>query len=117
MVSQNRVLLLTAALFGNTFAADEKTTTTTACTATSTGSGAFFDLRPDIATAPKDGSKHKRGPSADYLVRGYDYNSNFTLNFCEPVVKPVEDVVGLDKASWRNVSAYYEKDGKVYSLG
>lgn len=39
------------------------------------------------------------------------------MNVCAPVVKEVKDVVGVDKAMWKNVSAYYEAEGKVYSLG
>ncbi|KAK0630875.1 mannose-6-phosphate receptor binding domain-containing protein [Bombardia bombarda] len=89
----------------------------TSCVATST-SGAFYDLRPDMAVAVVEGAKPLKGaPTADYLARGYDYGSNFTLNICGSVVKTVEDVVGLDKAAWKNVSAYYESKGKVYSLG
>lgn len=117
MVSRSRLLLLAAALFGASLAADEKTTTTTACTATATGGKAYFDLRPDIAVAPKDG-KHKRSKSEDYTARGYDYGYNFTLNICEAVIEKPEKVVGIDEALWKNVSAYYEgKDGKTYSLG
>lgn len=106
---------------GSCLAASEpaKTTSTAPCTASST-SGAFYDLRPDIAVAVKEGVKPKKGiPTADYLARGHDYgpNANFTMNICDAVVKPVKDVVGLDKALWKNVSAYYEAGGKVYSLG
>jgi cation-dependent mannose-6-phosphate receptor len=59
----------------------------------------------------------KGSPTEDYLARGWDYGSNFTLNICNAVVKKVEDVVGVEKALWQNVSAYYESKGKVYSLG
>jgi cation-dependent mannose-6-phosphate receptor len=117
MVSRSRLLLLAAATLGFSLAADEKTTTTTACTATATGGKAYFDLRPDIAVAPKT-RKHKRAKSEDYTARGYDYGYNFTLNICEAVIQKPEKVVGIDEALWKNVSAYYEgKDGKTYSLG
>ncbi|KAL1961318.1 hypothetical protein VTO42DRAFT_46 [Malbranchea cinnamomea] len=49
--------------------------------------------------------------------KGHDYGANFTINICAPVVERLEDVVGVDKALWKNVSAYYEQDGKVYSIG
>ncbi|RCI15351.1 hypothetical protein L249_6541 [Ophiocordyceps polyrhachis-furcata BCC 54312] len=98
---------------GDARAASETTTTTTtapACTATSsTGSGAFFDLRPDLA-----GSTNK---AKDYHAKGYDYGSNFTLNICGSLVEPVSDVVGIDKKLWANVSAYYMAHDSVYSIG
>jgi len=93
------------------------TSTTTACVATST-SGAFYDLRPDVAVVVEEGVKIPKGvPTEDYLARGYDYGANFTLNICGAVVKKVEEAVGIEKSSWKNISAYYETKGKVYSLG
>ncbi|KAI0428045.1 mannose-6-phosphate receptor binding domain-containing protein [Xylaria sp. FL1042] len=98
----------------------QATTTTTACTASST-SGAFFDLRPDAAIKPKpDGSRpsHSRGaPLTDYKARGFDYGSNFTLNICNAVVEPIEDVDGIEEGKWQNISAYYVSQGNYYSLG
>ncbi|KAH8674184.1 mannose-6-phosphate receptor binding domain-containing protein [Xylariales sp. PMI_506] len=108
-------------LAGNAFAAaePEKTTTTSACTATST-SGAFYDLRPDMAIKlPADGSKpaNKAAPTDDYHARGWDYGSNFTLNICGPVVDPVHNAIGLTDSALTNISAYYVSKGDVYSLG
>lgn len=124
MVSRSRLLLVTAALFGGSSLAapadDKPTTTQTACTAISTTGGSFFDLRPDIAVAPKtDAKKHTRGPpSEDYFVKGYDYPYNFTLNICEPVLKTPDRVVGLDPDLHQNVSAYYTTAaGDTYSIG
>lgn len=134
MISTARLLLLLAAatLFPTTTlanpapaaAAADKSTTAIACTATSTKGGSFFDLRPDIAVAPggkkKDGlgGKYKRAPTEDYSVKGYDYGYNFTLNICEAVLKPPEDVVGLETGAYRNMSAYYTTEaGKVFSIG
>ncbi|KAI0883502.1 mannose 6-phosphate receptor domain-containing protein [Annulohypoxylon maeteangense] len=98
----------------------DKTTTSTACTASST-SGAFFDLRQDIALKLNpDGSKpaHSNGaPIVDYKAKGYDYGANFTLNICAAVVEPVDGVIGVDSGKWQNVSAYYTSKGDVYSLG
>ncbi|KAK5627961.1 hypothetical protein RRF57_003676 [Xylaria bambusicola] len=98
----------------------ESTSTTTACTASST-SGAFFDLRPDAAIKPKpDGSRpsHSRGaPLTDYKARGWDYGSNFTLNICNAVVEPIEDVKDIEDSKWQNISAYYVSEGEYYSLG
>ena len=45
---------------------------------------------------------------------------NFTMNFCGGVIEDLGNmggVEGVDKELWRNVSAYYKHDGKVYSIG
>lgn len=116
------VLLALAAVAGLACAAESSTTTTTttipvpACTATSHTSGAFFDLRPDIAAKPEEG-KSAKGSTTDYHARGYDYGRNFTLNICSPVVDPVQDVVGVGQDQWKNVSAYYTYKGEIYSIG
>jgi cation-dependent mannose-6-phosphate receptor len=120
----SRGLVLALAALAGVASADEATKTmaattsvVTPCVATSTN-GAFFDLRPDAAVAVVDGEKPLKGiPTEDYIARGWDYGFNFTLNICNPVVHKVEDVVGVDEALWKNVSAYYETKGKVYSLG
>ncbi len=125
----SRGLLLALAALAGVASANETTTTKTTktaststpvvtpCVATAT-SGAFFDLRPDTAVVVVEGEKHVKGvPTEDYVARGWDYGSNFTLNVCNAVVKKVTDVVGVEKSLWRNVSAYYETKGKVYSLG
>lgn len=118
MVLQSRLLLLAAALLGSSLAADDKTPTATACTAISTKGGSFFDLRPDIAVAPKKDGKSKRGPSADYEVKGYDYGYNFTLNICEAVINTPQEVVGIESSLYKNISAYYKTEkGDVFSLG
>ncbi|KAI0971202.1 mannose-6-phosphate receptor binding domain-containing protein [Xylaria arbuscula] len=114
-------ILSLLALTSTAVAADSHaTSTTTACTASST-SGAFFDLRPDAAIKPKpDGSRpsHSRGaPLTDYKARGFDYGSNFTLNICNAVVEPIEDVKGIEESKWQNISAYYVSQGDYYSLG
>src|SRR5437870_10516756 len=95
---RTRPLPLLAALLGVAIAATEpdKTTSTAPCTASSTG-GAFYDLRPDIAFALADGAKPKKGVrSTDYVARGHDYGSNFTVNICGALVKPPKEVVGID---------------------
>ena len=83
-----------------------KTTQAPACTATSSsGSGAFFDLRPDIAKVPEKGKTHWTGVTKDYYSRGYDYGKNFTMNICGAVLDPVKDVTGVKESQWANVSA------------
>jgi cation-dependent mannose-6-phosphate receptor len=113
--------LLALTLTSSAVASDaEPTTTVTACTASST-SGAFFDLRPDAAIKAKpDGSRpsNSRGaPLTDYKARGFDYGSNFTLNICNAVVEPIEDVKDIEESKWQNISAYYVSHGDYYSLG
>lgn len=86
------------------------------CTMTSPYSGSFFDLTSLQIPDPKlSKAKHPREHS--WNATGYDLGYNFTLNICGPVLEPVEDVVGVDKALWKNISAYYKQDGKIYSLG
>ncbi|KJZ74946.1 hypothetical protein HIM_05677 [Hirsutella minnesotensis 3608] len=107
-----------AALAGAADNAPSSTTAAPACTATSsTGSGAFFDLRPDMAARPEKGQSHKAAVTKDYRAKGYDYGKNFTLNVCGAVVDPVTDVVGIDRNLWANVSAYYMSHGSIYSIG
>ncbi|KAG9257137.1 putative vacuolar sorting receptor [Emericellopsis atlantica] len=94
------------------------TTPAPACTATSTtGSGAYFDLRPDIAWPEDDEKAHRYAQHKDYHARGYDYGKNFTINICNSVVDPLTDVVGLEESQWQNVSAYYMSHGDIYSIG
>ncbi|KAH8692828.1 putative vacuolar sorting receptor [Talaromyces proteolyticus] len=90
------------------------------CTVQSTTTGSYFDLNP-IALAPpelKDGRKvHKTDRDTSWQAQGHDYGTNFTVNICAPVIETVKDVVGVDKSRWQNVSAYYQQDGKIYSIG
>ncbi|KXH38131.1 hypothetical protein CSAL01_09525 [Colletotrichum salicis] len=114
------LLLLLAAATAR--AADTTTSSTTAsapaCTAASkSGSGAFYDLRPDIAVKPEEGKSSKSGVSVDYHARGWDYGRNFTLNICAPVIEALDDVEGLTKSESKNVSAFYEYKNEVYSIG
>lgn len=90
------------------------------CTVQSLTTGAFFDLSTISLSPPelKDGRKvHKNDRDESWEARGHDYGTNFTINICAPVIESMVDVVGVDKARWQNVSAYYEQKGKVYSLG
>ena len=66
----------------------------------------------------KEGKKaHKDDRTESWHAKGYDYQTNFTLNFCAPVVEELRDVVGVDEGLWRNVSAFYTLGGKTYSIG
>ncbi|OKL60633.1 hypothetical protein UA08_04168 [Talaromyces atroroseus] len=90
------------------------------CSVQSPTTGAFFDLNSISLSPPelKDGRKvHKTDRDESWEARGHDYGANFTMNICAPVIETVVDVVGVEKARWQNVSAYYEHKGKIYSLG
>lgn len=88
------------------------------CTIRSNHSGSFFDLNHiSITPLPKGKKPHKDQRTESWRARGYDYPANFTLNVCAPVVEDLSHVVGVDKHLWRNVSAYYERDGKTFSIG
>ncbi|CZS93872.1 probable MRL1 Mannose 6-phosphate Receptor Like [Rhynchosporium graminicola] len=114
-------LLITLALhYGVNGAASDEKKLLEPCTISS-ASGNFYDLRSLSIPVPTGDKKVSKGVKVDdWLARGYDYHNNtanFTLNVCAPVVGALEDVVGVEKNLWRNVSAYYEIDDKKYSIG
>ncbi|KAI5310264.1 Cation-independent mannose-6-phosphate receptor CI-MPR [Ascosphaera atra] len=39
------------------------------------------------------------------------------MNICAPVIENLNAVEGVDESNWKNISAYYTKDGKTYSIG
>ena len=88
------------------------------CTAHNPINGQFYDLNA-ITVHPLQNHKkvHKDDRTESWKARGYDYNANFTLNFCAPVIEPLDDVVGVKDSLVKNVSAYYTMDGKTYSIG
>ncbi|KAE8844039.1 hypothetical protein PTNB73_08384 [Pyrenophora teres f. teres] len=91
------------------------------CTVISPTSERFFDLNPMRRLPPsKDDGKKSSKKDADegsWHARGYDYNANFTINFCGPVVEELDAVQDLDKAMWKNVSAFYEKGNQQWAIG
>ena len=101
----------------NAAASDDKTAPMDPCTIAST-TGSFYDLRSLSLIPPQDGKKPgKNEKTESWHARGYDYKSNFTLNVCAPVVEELDDVVGIDKGHYQNISAFYEFGSKTYSLG
>lgn len=101
----------------NAAASDDVKKPSNPCTIAST-SGSFYDLGPLSILPPTYGKKPgKNDKTSSWHARGYDYKSNFTLNVCAPVIEDVEDVVGVDRGHWKNVSAFYEFEDKTYSLG
>jgi len=67
---------------------------------------------PDPDKTPKKDTRTESWPA-----KGWDYNANFSMNICAPVIEPVRKVQGIDEKQWQNVSAYYQKDGKTFSIG
>ena len=102
-------------------AADEKSKEKSLkpCTIHSPSSGAFFDLNSlHIQPPGKDSKSSKKDDKVEsWHAKGYDYGTNFTLNFCGPVVEELDDVEGVSKSRWRNVSAFYKVGKRTYSIG
>lgn len=55
--------------------------------------------------------------SESWHARGYDYGANFTLNICAPVVEKLDKVEGIEDDRKANISGFYMKDDKVFSIG
>lgn len=88
------------------------------CTIKSSSSGAFFDLNSlYIKPSSEDSNSKKEDHVESWHARGYDYGHNFTLNFCGPVVEELDDVEGVSKSLWKNVSAFYTVGSRTYSIG
>ncbi len=87
------------------------------CTVVSPTTERFFDLTGLRRTPAKEGERKKDAEEGSWHARGYDYGANFTLNFCGPVVEELSNVQDLDKALWRNVSAFYERGDRQYAIG
>ncbi|KAJ5894168.1 hypothetical protein N7495_005859 [Penicillium taxi] len=114
-------LLLLSSFLGLTGAAtDHPHLDDAPCVARSPASGLYFDLSAISLQPPqlKDGKKlHQNDRDDSWHAKGHDYNANFTINICAPVIEDVTDVVGVPSSRWSNISAYYEQSGKVYSIG
>ena len=109
-------LLQSHAAFGAS--SNDKSKPIKPCTIRSPSTDRFFDLNPIHISLSESGKKtHKDDKTDSWHAKGYDYGANFTINFCGPVVEELNDVVDLEKSLWKNVSAFYEMDGKQYSIG
>lgn len=88
------------------------------CTIFSPSNGNYFDLNA-LTVHPLNNHKkaHKDDRTKSWQAFGWDYGTNFTINFCQPVIETLEDVVGVDEKLWANVSAYYKMNGETYSIG
>lgn len=90
------------------------------CTLHSPNTGAYFDLNTISVLPPeeRDGNNvHGEQREESWHARGYDHGANFTINICAPTIEKLDDVVGVEKERWQNVSAFYKMDGKTYSIG
>ncbi|KAL6713498.1 Cation-independent mannose-6-phosphate receptor CI-MPR [Lecanora helva] len=107
---------LLALLSSTAYAADSKETKP--CQVYNPTNGKFYDLNPITVQPLQDHKKaHKDDRTESWHARGYDYETNFTLNFCAPVIEKLEDVVGVKEELWKNVSAFYRQNDKTYSIG
>lgn len=98
------------------FAADSKEVKP--CQIFNPSNGKSYDLNTITVQPLKDHKKaHKDDRGESWHARGYDYETNFTMNFCAPVIENLEDVVGVKEDLWKNVSAFYTHDKKTYSIG
>lgn len=116
MLFSTSILLGVLALHGGqTQATEEKKP----CTAHSLKTTSFYDLRPLSLHLPVEGDETlvKGAKTESWRSSGYDYGTNFTMNICAPVLEEVRDVAGLKHEEWKNVSAYYARDGETYSMG
>jgi len=76
------------------------------CTIRNNATESYYDLS-NLIRAQSGGS--------DWLVRGFDYGHNFSINICAPVVSPVNKFEGLSDAS--HVSAYYLNGTDAVAIG
>ena len=105
--------LLTFALLTSASSRDEKKSKP--CTIRSPTTDRFFDLTPISVVETKDSKEDE--PLESWHAKGHDYPANFTINFCAPVVEELKDVVGVDESRWNNIGAFYNRNGKIYSIG
>lgn len=104
---------------------EKETPTPLPCTIRSPFSGSFFDLNPLHIVRPGDPLAKTQKHVRDYSwnTTGWDMGYNFTMNFCGGVVEDLKEltggkgVEGVEEEVWRNVSAYYKSEGRVYSIG
>lgn len=77
--------------------------------------------RKGISILQEKDEKEKEPPKS-WHARGHDYPTNFTMNFCGPVVEEEQKeeaplVEGFHHMKWENVSAYYVMDNQTFSIG
>ncbi|KAL8810664.1 MAG: hypothetical protein Q9223_002240 [Gallowayella weberi] len=104
------------ALLSPSLAADSKPLLP--CTIYQPTTNAYYDISP-IAVQPLVDHKkaHKDDRTESWHARGYDMGTNFTLNFCAPVIETIKEAVGIKADLLKNISAFYEWKGKKYSIG
>ena len=90
------------------------------CTIYNPSNGNAYDLNT-IAVHPLENHKkaHKDDRVESWHARGWDYNTNFTLNFCAPVIEDlsIDGVEGVRGDAVKNISAFYKAGDKTYSIG
>ena len=88
------------------------------CTAHNSANGNSYDLNTITVPPLKNHKKaHKDDRDESWHARGWDYGTNFTINFCAPVIESLEDVEGIKGDDAKNISAFYRKGDKTFSIG
>lgn len=113
----NLATLLPVLLTTSVYATEPKQETKP-CSVLNSANGHFYDLNAIRLQPPKDQKKaHKDDRTESWHARGYDYDTNFTLNICAPVIEPLESAVDIKESLVRNISAFYTVGKKTYSIG
>lgn len=81
------------------------------CTIFHPTTNAYYDLNAITKKA------HKDDRTWSWHTWGYDYGTNFSLNFCAPVIETLDSAVGIEKDLVKNISAFYKYKGETYSIG
>ncbi len=97
---------------------DHKKEVSQPCTIWNPSNGNFYDLNT-ITVQPLVNHKtaHKDDRTESWHARGYDYGTNFTINFCAPVIEDLKDVEGIKSDMAKNISAFYRIGDKTFSIG
>ncbi|KAI4177127.1 MAG: hypothetical protein LQ343_000609 [Gyalolechia ehrenbergii] len=82
------------------------------CTIYRPDSNFYYDLSPIAVQKVR-----KDDRTESWHAKGYDLGTNFTLNFCAPVIETIKEAEGIEEGLLKNISAFYEWKGKTYSLG
>ena len=109
--------LLCSILLANASTSDEPKDSDP-CSVYNPSNGITYDLTT-ITAHPLESHKktHKDDRAESWHARGWDYGSNFTINFCAPVIESLDTVEGIEDDLVKNVSAFYRKGDKTYSIG
>ncbi|KAG8534125.1 uncharacterized protein KY384_000969 [Bacidia gigantensis] len=88
------------------------------CTINNPNNNKFYDLNTiTVPPIEKHHKKHKDDKIESWHARGWDYGTNFTINFCAPVIEDLKDVEGISGDAVKNISAFYKTKDRTFSIG